>query len=95
MQKNNFPEFKLQKKSNALVSEKPFDSAQGDEKIILVKPQTFMNESGKAIKEIIKDKPVENTPLKLSTRKRCRSSKGMDYDEKHCDNDTDEDYIPW
>jgi peptidyl-tRNA hydrolase, PTH1 family len=49
---NNFPEFKLQKKSGALVSEK--------ENIILVKPQTFMNESGKAVKEIIKNKTVGN-----------------------------------
>ena len=46
--KNNFPEFKLQKKSNALVSE----GIIGDEKIILVKPQTFMNESGKAVKSL-------------------------------------------
>jgi PTH1 family peptidyl-tRNA hydrolase len=50
--KNDFPEFKLQKKSNALISEK--------DNIVLVKPQTFMNESGKAIKEIIKNKPIEN-----------------------------------
>ena len=57
---NNFPDFELQKKSNALVSEKPFDTAQGRENIILVKPQTFMNESGKSVKEIIKNKQVEN-----------------------------------
>ena len=50
--KNNFPEFKLQKKSDALVSEK--------ENIILVKPQTFMNDSGKSAKEIIKNKPAED-----------------------------------
>jgi len=49
---NNFPEFKLQKKPNALVSEK--------ENIILAKPQTFMNGSGKAVKEIIKNNPVAN-----------------------------------
>ena len=46
------------------------------------------------LKDTIKDTTVANPPLKLSTRKRSRSSKGMDYDE-HCDNDTDEDYIPW
>ncbi len=51
-EKNDFPEFKLQKKSNALISK--------NENIILVKPQTFMNESGKAIKEIIKNNSVEN-----------------------------------
>ena len=50
--KNDFPEFKLQKKSNSLVSEK--------DNITLVKPQTFMNESGKAVKEIIKNKPTES-----------------------------------
>ena len=38
-QENNFPEFELQKKYDALVSQK--------EKILLAKPQTFMNESGK------------------------------------------------
>jgi len=47
-EKNNFPEFKLQKKSNALVSE--------NNDIILAKPQTFMNDSGKAVKELIKNK---------------------------------------
>ena len=48
-EKNKFPEFKLQKKSNSLISE----SIINDEKIILAKPQTFMNESGKAVKKII------------------------------------------
>ncbi len=46
--KNSFPEFELQKKSNALVS------ASND--ILLAKPQTFMNDSGKAVKEICKNK---------------------------------------
>ena len=50
--KNNFPEFSLQKKSDALLSEK--------DDILLVKPQTFMNESGKSATEIIKNKPTEN-----------------------------------
>ena len=49
---NNFPEFKLDRKSNSLLSEK--DGA------LLVKPQTFMNESGKAVKEVLKNKPMEN-----------------------------------
>ena len=52
-EKNNFPEFKLVKKYTAEISEKPFDSAQGDENIILAKPQTFMNESGKSAKKLI------------------------------------------
>jgi PTH1 family peptidyl-tRNA hydrolase len=46
--KNEFPDFKLQKKSNALTSEK--------NDVLLVKPQTFMNESGKSAKEILKNK---------------------------------------
>jgi PTH1 family peptidyl-tRNA hydrolase len=50
--KNDFPEFVLQKKSNALVSE--------GANILLVKPQTFMNESGKAIREIIKNKDIKD-----------------------------------
>ena len=58
--KNNFPEFELQKKSNALISDKPLDTARGKENIILAKPQTFMNESGKAVKAIIKNNPAES-----------------------------------
>ena len=46
---NNFPEFKLSKKFNSLVSEGFVDS----KKVILAKPQTFMNESGKAVKVLI------------------------------------------
>jgi len=41
---DNFPDFKLSKKFKALISEK--------DKIILVKPQTFMNLSGKSVKII-------------------------------------------
>jgi len=47
-EKNNFPEFKLSKKFNVLLSENIFDG----KKIIIAKPQTFMNESGKAVKTI-------------------------------------------
>lgn len=42
--KNSFPEFTLSKKYDALISEK--------EGTILAKPETFMNESGKAVKKI-------------------------------------------
>ena len=48
---NNFPEFKLSKKSNALVSE----NVLNEKKIIIIKPQTFMNESGKAVKALLKN----------------------------------------
>ncbi|MBZ9577485.1 aminoacyl-tRNA hydrolase [Patescibacteria group bacterium] len=46
---NNFPEFRLSKKFNSLVSE----SILNNEKIILVKPQTFMNKSGEAVSALI------------------------------------------
>ena len=49
---NNFPDFKLQKKSEALISE--------NENILLAKPQTFMNESGKSVKKILGTENVEN-----------------------------------
>ena len=43
--KNDFPEFEMEKKYDSLVSEK--------DKIMIVKPQTFMNKSGDAAKKII------------------------------------------
>lgn len=45
---NNFPKFRLSKKFNSLVLE----SILNDEKIILAKPQTFMNQSGKAVRAL-------------------------------------------
>jgi len=53
--KYNFPEFKFKKNFLAEISEKKI----GKEKIVLVKPQTFMNDSGKAVKLLI-----ENLKLK-------------------------------
>lgn len=47
-QKNDFPEFTLSKKYQALVSEK--------DDVMLVKPETFMNESGKTAQAILKNK---------------------------------------
>ncbi len=44
-EKNSFPDFKLSKKFHSLISE--------DKKIILAKPQTFMNKSGQAVKALI------------------------------------------
>jgi PTH1 family peptidyl-tRNA hydrolase len=51
-EENNFPEFKLQKKFGAEISE--------TENIILAKPQIFMNESGKSVQKIIKNKEVKD-----------------------------------
>jgi len=46
---NNFPEFKFDKKSNSLISERIFNN----QKVLLIKPQTFMNLSGKSIKFLL------------------------------------------
>jgi len=46
---NSFPKFKLAKKFQAETSE----GAIGAEKIILAKPQTFMNSSGTAVKALL------------------------------------------
>ena len=46
---NKFPKFKLSKKFEAKISEKDFEG----ERVILVKPQTFMNASGRAIRLLI------------------------------------------
>ncbi len=46
---NNFPKFKLSKKLEAEISEDLLDK----KKIILAKPQTFMNSSGQAVKKLI------------------------------------------
>ena len=45
-----FPDFELNKTANALISEK--------DDIILAKPQTFMNNSGKTVKTLLKDKLI-------------------------------------
>ena len=46
-EKNDFPGFALSKKYNALISEM--------DGVILTKPQTFMNDSGEAVKKITND----------------------------------------
>lgn len=48
-EQNSFPAFEFSKKENALLSEGDING----EKVILVEPQTFMNESGKTAKELI------------------------------------------
>jgi len=50
--KYQFPDFELQKKYEALISKK--------ENIMLAKPQTFMNESGKSAKKILDNNNVES-----------------------------------
>lgn len=52
---NNFPEFKLKKKFASLISERKIEN----KKVILVLPQTFMNESGLAIKKIVRNWKLE------------------------------------
>jgi len=47
--KNDFPTFRSSKKFNSLISE----STLKRKKVVLAKPQTFMNDSGKAIKKLI------------------------------------------
>ena len=44
-QKNSFPDFRLDKKSNSLVSIK--------DNVLLAKPQTFMNESGRSVRSLV------------------------------------------
>jgi PTH1 family peptidyl-tRNA hydrolase len=60
--KNKFPKFKMEKEFLAEISEKKI----GKEKIILVKPQTFMNNSGLAVKEILKKLRTPNIELLTS-----------------------------
>jgi PTH1 family peptidyl-tRNA hydrolase len=48
--KFQFPIFIFQKKSNSLISKKEINQ----KKVVLVKPQTFINNSGKAVKVLIK-----------------------------------------
>ena len=59
---NKFPEFKLSKKFNALISENVIDA----KKTILAKPQTFMNNSGISIKKLIES--VEVRPRRNPSR---------------------------
>ncbi|MCX6759869.1 MAG: aminoacyl-tRNA hydrolase, partial [Candidatus Nealsonbacteria bacterium] len=49
IRENNFSDFRFEKKFNAEISE---NSLNG-EKIIIAKPQTYMNESGKTVRSIM------------------------------------------
>ena len=86
VRKNNFPDFKLQKKSNALVSENVMEN----EAVVLAKPQTFMNESGKSAREILKnnkdatiivvhdDIDLETGKIKIVTERGSAGHKGVE-----------------
>jgi len=58
-EKNNFSAFKLSKKFLAEISEGALD----DEKVILAKPQTFMNDSGRAVKLLTKNYKLKTGSL--------------------------------
>ncbi len=47
---HSFPDFKLSKKHSSLISEGILNSV----KVLLAKPQTFMNNSGKAVASLVK-----------------------------------------
>lgn len=57
--KNNFSDFKFSKKFNAEISKGKINS----KKIVLAKPQTFMNESGKTIKILNTKYKIQDTNL--------------------------------
>jgi len=59
-EENDFPAFRLSKKYKAEISEGEISG----QKTILAKPQTFMNESGKAVNKIISNFP--STSLRAS-----------------------------
>jgi len=56
---NDFPDFTFDKKSNSLTS----DSIMENEKIILSKPQTFMNNSGQSVKTLYSKFRILNSNL--------------------------------
>lgn len=49
--KHGFPAFEMQKKYDSLTTEK--------DSVLLAKPQTFMNESGKAVQKLLKNKEAQ------------------------------------
>jgi PTH1 family peptidyl-tRNA hydrolase len=58
VKKNDWEKFEFDKKFNSLVTEGKF----GKNKAMLLKPETFMNKSGEAVKPLIKTKKAA-TPL--------------------------------
>jgi len=57
--KNNFSDFKLSKKFLAEISE----GIMNKEKVVLTRPQTFMNQSGKSVKILNTKYKIQNTNL--------------------------------
>ena len=57
--KNKFPDFQVLKKLEAETSEETMFA----KKIILAKPQTFMNNSGKAVKKVFSNNKDKNTEI--------------------------------
>jgi peptidyl-tRNA hydrolase, PTH1 family len=68
---HNFPAFSLSKKHSALVSETTLSLAKENlseakaTKVLLAKPQTFMNNSGKAVQSLLPKRSLGNPKLRL------------------------------
>jgi PTH1 family peptidyl-tRNA hydrolase len=61
-QKHGFPDWRLDKKSHSLITE-ILVTEDGPLRVLLVKPQTFMNDSGKTVAALIKNYKLKTTNL--------------------------------